>query len=99
MIVVKTNPAKTIVVPRRYGGITVQTMLLRKNQNREPFAILWTVPCKIIALVTGSTVTRTAIRIMPPAIPTTPDRIEVNNTQSKTRIATELLRSACLGRL
>ena len=88
-MVVKTNPTTTIAVPKRYGGMTSQTMFLRNNQNREPFAILWTVPCKIMALATGRTVTRNAMRIMPPAIPTTPDRVEVNNTQSKTKIATE----------
>ena len=88
-MVVKTNTTTTIAVPKRYGGMTSQTMFLRNNQNREPFAILWTVPCKIMALATGRTVTRDAMRIMQPAIPTTPDRVEDNNTQSKTKIATE----------
>ena len=95
MIVEKINPARTMVVPTRYGGITFQTVLPRTNQNREPFEILWTVPCKIVALATGNTVTRTAIRTIPPAIPTTPDRIDVNNTQIKTRIVKELVKPGC----
>ena len=70
--VITMTPAMS--APAVYRATTCRTMYCRQLQARAMLAAIWVRPCSTMAGARGTKVSRRFIRIMPPAIPNSPDR-------------------------
>src|SRR5690554_5635508 len=58
---------------------------------REPLATIWMAPCTAMAVPTGRMASRIPSKTSPPAMPNTPDKVEVPNTASSNAALTHRL--------
>src|SRR4029079_106359 len=68
--------------PQAYRATIGQLICCRQCQARAMFEAIWVMPCSAIAVASGIKDGRRPIRIMPPAIPNTPETNEVDSTDA-----------------